>query len=116
MLADPGSLDFTPFHIFGADGQQYTGIRPSVIPKPFKSAVVVLGGKTFGPGLPEGYSRDHVLGYDAAVRIGINMDDTGRQIGDNDKAYRLITLLKDGRRWSKLVFLDSSIKEDWMNR
>lgn len=114
MLTDSVSLDFTPFHIFGANGQQYIGIRPSLIPKPFKRAVVVLGGRVFKPGLPKGCSLDHILGYDAAVRVGINMDGMGKQIGDDDKAYRLTTLLKDGRKWSRLIYLDGNTEEGWM--
>lgn len=107
------SIDFSPLRVVGANGQQYIGIRPSLIPKPFMGAVIILGGKTFGPGLPEGYSRDHVLGYDAAVRVGMNMDASGALLGE-DKTYRLITLLKSGKRWSRLIYLDGSSKEEWL--
>lgn len=109
----PDNIDFTPFHIFGADGQQYTGVRPSVIPKPFRGAVVVLGGKTFKSGLPPGYSVDQVLGYSAAVRMGLNLNADGVPLR-SDKAYRLITLMKDGTKWSRLIYLDGSIEEYWI--
>jgi hypothetical protein len=114
MADDSISLDFTPFHIFGADGHQYTGVRPSLIPKPFKSAVVVLNGKTFKPGFPKGYSRDQVFGYDAAVRMGINMTATGKKLS-TDIAYRVVTILNDGKRWSKLVYPNGDIQEDWLH-
>lgn len=112
MADDNISLDFTPFHIFGANGQPYTGVRPSFIPKPFISAVVVLNGKTFKPGFPEGYSQDQVLGYDAAVRVGMNMNINGKLLG-GDRAYRLITLLEDGRKWSRLIYLSGYSEEGW---
>ena len=112
MPDDAISLDFTPFHIFSAHGQRYCGVRPSVIPKPFRSAAVVLGGRTYEPGLPSGYYQKQVIGYDAAIRVGINIESTGKSIGE-DRAYRLITLLTDGRKWSKLIFPNGDIEEDW---
>lgn len=102
-----------PFHIFGANGQQYAGIRPSLIPKPFKSAVVVMNGTSFKPGLPKGYSVDQVFGYDATMRVGLNMNKEGKELS-RDQAYRLITLLKDGRRWSKLIYMNGHSEEFWM--
>jgi hypothetical protein len=65
------------------------------------------------PRFPEGYSLDHILGYDAAVRVGLNMSNLGAPLG-SDEAYRLITLLKDGKRWSRLIYLDGSSKEGWI--
>lgn len=106
-------VNFTPFHIFGANGQQYTGIRPSLIPKPFISAVVVLNGKTFKPGLPEGYTKEQVIGYDAAVRVGLNLGITGKVLG-GDNAYRLITLLNDNKKWSRLILIDGTTKDEWI--
>jgi hypothetical protein len=105
-------LDFKPFHIFSAHGRQYCGIRPSEILKPFKSATVVLGGGTYQPGIPEGYTQKQVIGYDAAIRVGINITSSGEHTKE-DRAYRLITLLADGRKWSKLIFLNGNVQEDW---
>lgn len=102
-----------PFRIFGANGQEYTGVQPSLIPKPFRSVVVTLGGMAFKPSLPRGCSGNQVFGYDAAVRMGVNMSGSGVALS-SDQAYRLITLLKDGRRWSKLVYVDGRIEEYWM--
>lgn len=110
---DPVSLDFTPFHIFSAHGQQYCGVQPSVIPKPFKSALVILNGQTYKPGIPEGCNHKQVIGYDAAIRVGINMTPSGKPTGE-DRVYRLITLLADGRKWSKLIFPNGDIQEDWI--
>jgi hypothetical protein len=83
-----------------------------VIPKPFKSAMVALGGRTYEPGLPKGYTQGQVIGYDAAIRVGINMELSGKPAGE-DRAYRLITLLDDGRKWSKLIFPNGNIEEGW---
>lgn len=102
-----------PFRIIGASGQKYVGVQPSLISKPFRSVEVVLGGKSFKPSLPQGCPAGQVLGYDAAIRVGINMNTTG-DVLDKDQAYRLITLLKDGRRWSRLVYLGGHIEEYWM--
>jgi len=114
MLAKKiASLDFTPFHIFSVRGQQYTGVRPSIIPKPFVSATIILEGRSYLPGLPEGYTKKQVIGYDAALRVGLNMTPTGEELS-NDKAYRLITLLDDGKKWSKLIYPSGNIEEDWI--
>lgn len=110
---NPTSVDFGPLHIICAYGQSYVGVRPSVIPKPFKSATVILNGRCYLPGLPKGFSEDQVIGYDAAVRVGLNMGSDGKPLG-GDKAYRLITLLKGGARWSRLVFPNGEIKEEWI--
>lgn len=113
MVASVMPFDYTPFHILCAHGQQYCGVRPSLIPKPFKSATVILGGRSYKPDLPEGYDRKQVIGYDAAIRVGINMDSAGKPVGKEDRAYRLITLLADGRKWSKLIFPNGDIEEGW---
>lgn len=117
MSTDPLSLDFTPFHILCAHGQQYCGVRPSMIPKPFKSAVVVLNGQSYKPGLPDGCSLNNIVGFDAAIRVGITMEVSEKSVGTvekEDRAYRLITLMKDGRKWSKLIYLNGNIEEDWL--
>lgn len=115
MLAnlDPMPVDFTPFHILCANGQQYCGVRPSMIPKPFKNVAVVLGGRSYKPGFPVGYNRKQVIGYGAAIRVGINMGYTGKPAGE-DRAYRLITLMEDGKKWSKLIFPNGNIEEGWL--
>ena len=107
------NIDFAPFRILGADGQRYTGVRPSLIPKPFKGVSVVLQGKLFKPRVPDGYSVDQVLGFDAAIRIGMDLHVAGGFLRSN-KAYRLVTLLKDGRRWSRLVYLNGRSEEGWL--
>lgn len=118
MLVNPTpanlmSVDFGPLHITCAQGQTYVGVRPSVIPKPFKSAKVILSGRRFLPGMPTGFSEDQIIGYDAAVRVGLNMGPDGESLG-GDKAYRLVTLLKGGLKWSRLIHLDGKIEDNWM--
>jgi len=112
-MADLMGLDFTPFHIFSAHGQRYCGIRPSMIPKPFKSVVVVLGKHTYKPGLPRGCVSNQILGYDAAIKVGINLGSSMKQSKD-DTAYRIITLLKDGQKWSKLISPNGHVEENWI--
>ena len=106
------NLDFTPFQILSVHGQMYQGIRPSEIPKPFKSVLVILGGQSYTPSLPPNYTKEDILGYGAAIRVGLNLGLSGKSTGE-DKAYRLVTLLKDGRKWSKLIALNGNITEGW---
>ena len=113
MPANLESLDFTPFYILSAHGQQYCGVRPSMIPKPFKSVVVTFGGETYCPGLPEGYLKKDVVGYDAAIRVGMNLTSAGKKV-NSDMAYRMITILKDGKKWFKSIGPGKQITEDWM--
>lgn len=113
MTEDLLSLDFAPFHIFSANGQQYCGVKPSEIPKPFISVAVILNKRTYRPGMPKGYTRKHVIGYDAAIRVGMNMTETGGKLS-TDKVYRMITLLDDGKKWSKLICLNGDTEEGWI--
>ena len=107
------SLDFSPFCVTGADGKVYLGVRPSLIPKPFKSASVQIQGITYMARTPKGYSIDQVLGYDASIRVGLNMSSSGDPKG-SDAAYKLITLLNDGKKWSMLVRMTGMVEEEWI--
>jgi len=107
------NIDFTPFHITCSKGQIYRGVRPSMIPKPFRQVNVYLAGKWYEPGVPKGYRRDHIIGFDAAIKVAMDLSLSGKEKKDS-RAYRIVTLLDDGRKWSKLIFLDGRVKENWM--
>lgn len=103
------SVNFEPFRILGADGKRYKGIRPSLIPGPFKYVAVYIGGKPFGPGVPFESDAPQIIGYDAAIRVGINIG-----VDSMDLAYRIITLMKDGKKWSRLIHPNGRLEERWM--
>ncbi len=70
------NLDFDRFVIKGSDGLVYQGIRPSLIPKPFKSVIYKYKDeKNLTPVIPTIKNTFLFLGFDACfvVRlIGLN--------------------------------------------
>ena len=88
---------FDNFTIVGSDGLTYTGVRPGLVPKPFKYIDVKINGKVLLPGHHESKSHSDIIGFDLFFigqifiifwQIGIiNRQMIIRSFGDN----RLVT-------------------------
>ena len=106
-------IDFSPINILSADGNWYRGVRPSLVLKPFISVFLVLGGKVIPPGLPKGYSPKDAVDFDVAARMGMSLNAGGS--GPLEcQGYRMVAIFKDGKRWSKLIYLNGIITENWL--
>lgn len=98
---------FSRLRIEGSDAVVYEGVRPSSVPKPFRSVVVCLPGNgIIGPLPPE--SGCPVLGYEAAVNCTID--------GNGTELYRwkLTTLLAGGKQWITYISLNGHSTGAWI--
>ena len=80
-------LEFDRFIIQGADNQIYQGIRPSLIPKPFKSVIYKYDNeKNLTPKIPRNINPNFILlGFDACFVV--------QMIGMNDSQEIFIKLI-----------------------
>lgn len=85
-------IDFSRFEIVGADGNRYVGVRPSLVPKPFRSICYKCdNGLIIYP-----TTHPNTEGFDGSLNVITN--------GKNETkiSVRLICILKDGRKMYNL--------------
>lgn len=91
---------FDNFLIVGADNQTYTGVRPGLVPKPFKYIEVNVNGKKLLPGHHETKSYEDIIGFDGSIKVIADPFNPSNET----RLYRLMCLYSDNRCFS--VFYD----------
>lgn len=102
------SLDFGPLVITDALGVTHQGVRPSLLPRPFRRAGLALPGGNRECRWPPGLVP---AGFDATVNV--SLDPCGAS--ETLIRYRLVALMADGRKWSVLYDPDGNmVAEGWL--
>jgi len=102
------SLDFGPLIITDAHGRTHSGIRPSLLKRPFARVGLALPGARRECRYPAGLTP---VGFDAAVNVSIDPCAPA----DTVVRFRLVALMPDGRRWHNLYdHRGNLVDEGWM--
>ena len=91
---------FDNFTIVGSDGLTYTGVRPGLVPKPFKYIDVKINGKVLLPGHHESKSHSDIIGFDGSIKV---IADPMNPVNET-RLYRLMVLYNNNTCFS--VFYD----------
>lgn len=96
-------IAFDNFNIEGDDGLSYSGVRPGMIPKPFRQVNIILkNGKILKPVASPEKNPEDIIGFDCSVKVLAEMSNPGQ---DNQMYfYRIVTIYKDDSKFS--VFFD----------
>lgn len=90
-------IDFSRFRIIGADGNVYRGVRPSLVPKPFRQiSYKTPSGQLLFPKTNPQKPDSLILGYDGSFRI------VNAQFNHSTLYVRLVTYYKDDTAWGVL--------------
>lgn len=105
---------FENFKIIGADNVVYDGVRPGLIPKPFKAVQIMLSnGKELKPFAAKEKNIEDIIGFDCSIKMIADVLSTS---AIPIYFYRIITLYNDGSKWSVLFDCTSGnvVEADWV--
>jgi hypothetical protein len=102
------SVDFGPLIITDADGVTHSGVRPSMLKRPFRFVRLAVGNGSVGCSCPPGLVP---TGFDAAVNVSLDLCGSTVQV----LRYRLIALMPDSRKWYNLFSPSGNLlDEGWL--
>lgn len=101
------TISFDNFVVTGADNNVYRGIRPGLIPMPFKGIEILCrGGKRIKPiPFPE-RNVDDIIGFGGSIKV---INDVMSTSSTPNYFYRLVVIYKDDAKWSVFFDFDGNI-------
>lgn len=101
------AISFSNFFIVGSDGNSYRGIRPSLVPSPFKHIEISCrNGKKIKPIHNPEKKEEDILGFYGSIKV---LADVLSSVTDPNYFYRLVVLYKDETKWSVFYDFDGNI-------
>jgi hypothetical protein len=101
-------VDFSRLVVCGADNKTYHGQAPSTIPGPFKGVKLAFPEHECFATVPEGVPVVDINYFEAFITVVL-------EDGAENHAYKLVTVLKDGRKWGSFYSMEGmTIKSEWV--
>ncbi len=95
---------FSRVHIIDKNGIEYNGIQPSLLEKPFREvSVTTIDGRNLLPYINPSKTNTGIIGFDMSIKV---IADAMGPAESANYFYRLVTLYKDGERFSSFYTMD----------
>jgi hypothetical protein len=101
------SISFDNFFIVGADNHTYRGIRPGLVPAPFKGIrITCRGGKVITPIPAPERNVEDIIGFGGSIKV---INDVMSASATPNYFYRLVVIYNDDSKWSVFFDFDGNI-------